>query len=694
MDFDSDSTPSQSSQNLARDSFPSSPTSVSNFTTTTLNTPEFTNDLDVDFLDFSDEDDDDDVYGTYAGHSNLSLNLDEDDKMTMPALTRKSSAELSPSLLPPSIYSSSISSSETPSLEQASTDRSRSSSETGSESEGELLDASSNLDYFSFPSFSHAAPDTLSDSGSGSPPSPNVGYTPHASMYSNYSESNTDSNEPEVVFEPGTSAGTIRASLHMWAASRRKSTQSPDNINKEVVDGSGWGGERYQGSGSGRAPERNGGEGNGNGRGGGDDYGRFSRNDRQGGGSGSGGKGDDGRDGKDGKDGRQPISQFSSSSSSDESSSDEEEENSTDDYGDALQHTAEPSPAASSDDDVPLAQRIPTALKAQRTIRKQVKDERDERRKERALKKQQLNDSRSRQTTLRPIGAGGSQTPQAAMTSSQEAAMHASQFTKRARTQTLPSSTAPFPIEDLTRKLLNVQDANLVQPQRVSRGHQSRAPSKDPSEKNRMRKETSPKPQPAQAPVQAPERGLRPMRSFHRLEGRHVDDHRAVPMPSDAKQMLGRSATSAKARLPSEAQNHSSQRSFSEEAHTRPLERTKTHRSSEERSRMTRDTTESPSSRPSTELGSRSPPRPSMPRPPLPPLPHEVLANIGHSSKAQVTQQRIFVGDVQRFNMVEVGPSTNAGNVLDMVEAQGTLKGWVGSGGWMLWEVAQDFGMG
>ncbi|KAF9468631.1 hypothetical protein BDZ94DRAFT_1153591, partial [Collybia nuda] len=55
--------------------------------------------------------------------------------------------------------------------------------------------------------------------------------------------------------------------------------------------------------------------------------------------------------------------------------------------------------------------------------------------------------------------------------------------------------------------------------------------------------------------------------------------------------------------------------------------------------------------------------------------------------------QRIFVGDMQRFNMIELGPSTSAGDVIDILEAQGALKGWVGSGGWMVWEIAQDFGM-
>ncbi|KAJ6621787.1 hypothetical protein B0H10DRAFT_1789294 [Mycena sp. CBHHK59/15] len=63
------------------------------------------------------------------------------------------------------------------------------------------------------------------------------------------------------------------------------------------------------------------------------------------------------------------------------------------------------------------------------------------------------------------------------------------------------------------------------------------------------------------------------------------------------------------------------------------------------------------------------------------------------ASKSQGTLTRVFIGDMQRFNMVDIGPATNAKLVLTMVEEQGSLKGWVGSGGWMVWEIAQDFGM-
>jgi hypothetical protein len=70
------------------------------------------------------------------------------------------------------------------------------------------------------------------------------------------------------------------------------------------------------------------------------------------------------------------------------------------------------------------------------------------------------------------------------------------------------------------------------------------------------------------------------------------------------------------------------------------------------------------------------------------------FAALQSASAGQVVQQRVFVGDMQRFNMVEITNSTTAGDVVEMIDAQGSLKGLVGSGGWMVWEVAQDFGMG
>ena len=54
----------------------------------------------------------------------------------------------------------------------------------------------------------------------------------------------------------------------------------------------------------------------------------------------------------------------------------------------------------------------------------------------------------------------------------------------------------------------------------------------------------------------------------------------------------------------------------------------------------------------------------------------------------------MFIGSMQRFNMVEIGASTTAGDVIEMIEAEGSFKDIAGSGGWMVFEVAQDFGMG
>ena len=54
------------------------------------------------------------------------------------------------------------------------------------------------------------------------------------------------------------------------------------------------------------------------------------------------------------------------------------------------------------------------------------------------------------------------------------------------------------------------------------------------------------------------------------------------------------------------------------------------------------------------------------------------------------------MGDMQRFKMVEIGASTTAGDVTEMIEAEGSLTDFTAAGGgsWMVFAVAQDFGMG
>ncbi|KAJ7689114.1 hypothetical protein B0H17DRAFT_1067026 [Mycena rosella] len=107
-------------------------------------------------------------------------------------------------------------------------------------------------------------------------------------------------------------------------------------------------------------------------------------------------------------------------------------------------------------------------------------------------------------------------------------------------------------------------------------------------------------------------------------------------------------------------------------------------------------TPSSPAPAPS-KLTKAPPPRASGDIPPMrvsadgfatPPQAHKHVA-----SKSGGTLTRVFIGDMQRFNMVDIGPATSAKDVLALVEEQGSLKGWVGTGGWMVWEIAQDFGM-
>ena len=77
-----------------------------------------------------------------------------------------------------------------------------------------------------------------------------------------------------------------------------------------------------------------------------------------------------------------------------------------------------------------------------------------------------------------------------------------------------------------------------------------------------------------------------------------------------------------------------------------------------------------------------------------PPMPLEVKCQVRGGTTA--SQYRVFIGNMQHFNTVEIGPYMRAGDVVDLVNAQGELTGEAAAhpGGWMLWEIAQDFGMG
>ena len=511
----------------------------------------------------------------------------------------------------------------------------------------------------------------------------------------------------DVSHSPSTSVSTIRDSLHDLMGDCRPDSsllpERPSSDYDEAVDGNDWdrnGSRGYRDDwdyGRDHGNAREGGRHNGEGAGGDRRAGAGGHN------SGSGGGNRD-RDGDDQRD-RQPA-QSSFSNPLDE---EESEDESTDDYGmeETLPSTNLRPPAISespgsttTDDDIPLARKIPSALQAQKSIRKQVRDERDQRRKEKA-------DARAR---LSPSSSRTANTTQPRDSSSHDAGLHAS----TSRQRTIPSSNQrPFAVDDLTEKLLTVQAAGLAssamaQP-RVPRG---RVPGTQQEDYNKRFLSNQPVGSPAAAashlrpqssqgreqqqnspsPLHPPTRGSsleatarehvpRPMRSLHALafSSKATEGSYAAHEDNNYGQKIGRSSTSVRPRRHEES----------------PVGVSRSGRASDETRRPSIGG--SHSGRPSGELGAGGLQRNNT-RPPMPPLPAaEVFNNMAHTPapKIQMTQQRIFIEDKQRYQMVEISPSTNAGEVVEMVDSQASLnKLGAGVGGWMLWEVAQDFGMG
>jgi hypothetical protein len=58
------------------------------------------------------------------------------------------------------------------------------------------------------------------------------------------------------------------------------------------------------------------------------------------------------------------------------------------------------------------------------------------------------------------------------------------------------------------------------------------------------------------------------------------------------------------------------------------------------------------------------------------------------------SRHRIFIHSPQHPHMVDIRTETTAGDLITSLETEGILDGWAGLGGWTIWEIAQDFGMG
>lgn len=499
-----------------------------------------------------------------------------------------------------------------------------------------------------------------------------VGITPHSSVY-----------DTAVDIEPGTSADTMRRVSVLrertQADTRVIGSPTPDS----PQDSGGWHGQR---SGSERQSGR---EDNGRGQE------ASGRNGGYSGGQSSGAYG--GGAGGDDNNGDKPRwgeSRSSDSSVSDfTSSSDDDADGITDYYSldgmsndppsrsNSRTHPRHLKTGGGSDDDVPLAQRVPTALSAQKSIRRQLRDERQQRKLERTKSSRTAADpplpTRPMESHRAPVVPAG--------------------FRKRS-TSAAPapvsrSRAAPieaFPIDDLTRKLVNLQTSSRAPPLTAPLTHDSSMPtnssrvpvysggvSRSSSRGKYADQTTYPQQKSPRVPeVSSQDRPLRTMRSFHRPEGRFPEPQRpSVEQTSVSR--LGRSATAtASSRNPHSGRDTAA---AGYEQHA------KSGRVSEDGRRP-----------------SASVPRPSLDRegdvaqrvvqrPPVPPLPTLDSTPPQHMSKVPVVQQRIFIGNMQRFNIVEITPATNAGDVVDTVASQGMLDR---SESWMLFEMAQDYGMG
>lgn len=393
-----------------------------------------------------------------------------------------------------------------------------------------------------------------------------------------------------------------------------------------------------------------------------------------GGASGSG----DGRDG----DGRRPSRpSMPLHGIEEDDDTDSAEEHGQDETSPNLRRHATPSRKESSDeDDVPLARSIPTALKAQKTIRKKVREENVQRRQERAMRMQ---------AKMKNV-SGSPQSPGLTNTAFQ----HEKPKTHR----------SAFGVDDLTKKLMNVQASMTGSNSQELHRSGSKSPHRHtqelgPSLMSRRPSQELPQPLPPVSPnpihetFQKPT--LRPMRSFHR-PARALQPDTHEPLPSlrsgiPSSRSMRRPQTGDPINQPSTPtfSAFSLQRSKSTKQLSQARLQDEDH-GSPGRSSVTR---------PSAEVSTDSQvhwSEKAAALPPVPPIPtYDMLMR---QKSGEAWQQQVFLGDMQRSTVVEIGITTSAQDVIDAIGSRGEMDSCDppgnGGKGWMLFELAQDFGMG
>jgi hypothetical protein len=495
-------------------------------------------------------------------------------------------------------------------------------------------------------------------------------------------------------FEPGTSAGTIRPLVNSMASDDISTPDddwspnygdyaTPEFDEADIFDGHLEDmGDTVDGND--RENRTNGkdegfeGRQSSNGRGnGGQDRRQASASDPHSNGRGSAG---DDRRGGGSDDHRNNERDWGVSSAFSTPSDTESEESEDEDTGHRTQYSHSDAPGdvpTSGDDDVPLAQSIPTALRAQRTIRKQVRDEKDERRRQRLLRRQQRQQQQRQQTHNQTLLDKESRhhvqvgpTPAPGPTQPAPSSSRAT----RPRTKTLPSNASrPVPAEDLSRRLRDIQELNAL-PVPFLKSH-SLSPPDSHSHSDQLSQRSGDHARIPNVGIQG--KSLRPTRSFHRPNPVDATWKQSPPMPplALATHQLGRSATTASRPVKQRDQPESSFRATS----------------GSRRPRTSDDGHQPPAAPHHPSVFQRI----TTPRTPTDVLGTPSITQAVPKETRQVSwQQRIFIVDLQRFNTLMMSPTTTAEEVIDALEAQGQLANWAGVGGWMLFEVSQDFGMG
>ena len=331
-------------------------------------------------------------------------------------------------------------------------------------------------------------------------------------------------------------------------------------------------------------------------------------------------------------------------------------------------------------DDMPLARRLPGALTAQKSLRRQVREDRDTQRQVRAR-------ARAKSAPRSPIPP-----PTKSADGGGSGNLSADELTKKLLRVQVQSSPSPLPLPSP----LNREPTALV----GSPGHyeqhshtsastynkyaftasapRSHWPEAYPI--NRKGSESSDRHYPHASPVVRPTNTSQP-----NTAGDVLAFPQFPPSPHPQHQPpynLQRAMTSAT----SQPRPRSGRPS-----HEMPEPRQRTETLVPKSVRQRANTLSSPaSSRPTTSSTSAS--SAVIPPLPVPTLPGRGFAHAGDGGSTM--QQRVFVGDMQRVSTVEIGPATKARDVIAMVDEMGELPREAKAGGWMLFELNNDFGMG